>query len=52
MFARSLSPHCQIALSSTLQLEGIVSFKTALERAMGIKIIQENFFKNKEKNLN
>jgi len=31
-------------IKHTLQLEGIVSLKTALERVMAIKVIQENSF--------
>jgi len=33
------------------QLKGIVSLKTALEKAMAIKIIQENCFENKVKGI-
>jgi len=37
-------------VSRTLQLEGITSLRTAIERAKTIKLIQESDFEQKKKN--
>jgi len=37
-------------LRRTLQLEGVTSLRTAIERAMAVKVIQENSFTQKQEN--